>query len=282
MNLQQAFYYLKENLTGLYDAQEATFIAHALLEHITGLSKIDRLMKKTDLLSPEQLADYHEASKKLIAGKPLQQVIGYAWFLERKFKVNEHVLIPRPETEELVYWVTNDWKEIPRFISILDIGTGSGCIPISLKLGLENATVTSFDISDDALNVARINGFDLDADVRFYKDDILNPLNTKDKFDVIVSNPPYIPESERENMHTNVKDHEPALALFTPSDDPLLFYKAIADFAKQHLKERGAVYCELHLDHAILTKEMFEEKGYKTDLRKDMHGNWRMLKAWTG
>jgi release factor glutamine methyltransferase len=237
-------------------------------------------MKKEDLLNAAQMETFEKGRRELLKGRPLQYVTGVAWFAGQDYKVNEHVLIPRPETEELVDWVVADCKDKPE-LSILDIGTGSGCIPISLKLGLPAAVVTSCDISADALRVAKENARNLKADVTFIKTDFLNQKMWYNfaKYDVIVSNPPYIPRSEYEKMHTNVRDHEPEIALFVANEDALVFYRNIAEFAKEHLNEGGNIYCELHKDHAEETERMFKVKGYSTELRADMNGNLRMLKA---
>ncbi|MBL7719000.1 MAG: peptide chain release factor N(5)-glutamine methyltransferase [Flavipsychrobacter sp.] len=274
-----AFYQLKNALQSLYDTQEAAAIAHELLYSITGLEKMDRLMKKDELLTNGQQQAYNNGKAELLIGRPLQYVTGVAWFMGRRFRVNEQVLIPRPETEELVDWIVKDFKE-KADITILDIGTGSGCIPISLQLALPSSTVLSCDISEGAINMAKENTRAIGADVSFIKTDFLNQKMwyNFDKYDVIVSNPPYIPQKEYENMHTNVRDHEPALALFVPSDDALLFYRNIAEFANEHLNDGGTIYCELHKDHAMETEKMFKGYGYKTELRKDMHGNDRMIK----
>lgn len=274
-----AFYHLKNELQSLYDAQEAAAIAHELLYAITGLDKMDRLMKKDVLLTPTEQTQYDLGKSGLLTGKPLQYVTGVAWFMGREFKVDEHVLIPRPETEELVDWIIKEYKD-KQDISILDIGTGSGCIPISLQLALPGATTLSCDVSEQAIDVAKENARKLEADVSFIKTDFLNQKMwyNFEQYDVIVSNPPYIPQKEYENMHTNVRDHEPSLALFVPDDDALLFYRNIAEFGKTNLKPDGVIYCELHKDHAEETERMFREKGYKTELRKDMNGNERMIR----
>jgi release factor glutamine methyltransferase len=275
-----AFYQLKNDLQSLYDAQEAAAIAHELLYTITGLEKIDRLMKKDALLTPTEQTRYDLAKAGLLTGKPLQYVTGKAWFFGKQFKVDEHVLIPRPETEELVDWIVKDHAGRHN-ITILDIGTGSGCIPISLQLALPHATTLSCDISEEAIKVAKENARKLEADVSFIKTDFLNQKMwyNFDKYDVIVSNPPYIPQKEYADMHTNVRDHEPSLALFVPDDDPLLFYRNIAEFGKTNLNTNGHIYCELHKDYAVDTETMFKEKGYITELKMDVHGNLRMLRA---
>lgn len=277
----EAFYDLKKNLQSVYDEREAAAIAHELLNHVTGLNKLDRLMQKDTELTDQQEIKYAAAAQKLLAGVPMQYVIGIAWFMEREFEVNEHVLIPRPETEELVYWIVQDYKGNDK-IDILDIGTGSGVIPVSLKLAMPDATVSAIDISEQALEVAARNAEWHHAEIAFAGMDILDPeqQNNTGIYDVIVSNPPYIPLSEKENMHVNVKDHEPSLALFVPSDDPQLFYRAIAQYGKSHLKAGGVIYCEVEATQGPETKRVFEQMGYgKVELRKDMHDNWRMLKA---
>lgn len=281
LSYNDAFYQLKNRLQPLYDAQEAATIAHELMEHITGLGKLQRLSQKDELLIDGQLMQYESSAAELVAGKPLQYVLGYAWFMGRKFEVNNAVLIPRPETEELVQWIADDNKDSSG-ITILDIGSGTGCIPISLKLALPGAMVTSCDISEGALIVARHNAKLANAEVEWLQLDFLNEKlrKTLPEYAVIVSNPPYIPAGEERTLHDNVIKYEPHLALFVPDDDALLFYRTIADFGKEHLETGGAIYCELHVDHAVATKAMFLEKGYaQVSLKEDMHGNLRMLKA---
>lgn len=279
--LGQAFYDLKNELTSIYDEREAAAISHEILNHITGLSKLDRLMSKDEPLSDLEEVRYGEAYKQLAAGRPLQYVTGKAWFMEREYEVNEHVLIPRPETEELVHWILEDHKE-DKHIRVIDVGTGSGIIPISVKLAMPDADVTAIDISEAALEVAARNAARYAADVRFIGMDILDTeqQNNTGLYHVIVSNPPYIPVSEKVNMHSNVKDHEPAIALFVPDDDALLFYRTIAQYGRSHLEPHGKIYCELEVNHAAETKQLFEQMGYvDVEIRKDMHDNWRMIKA---
>ncbi len=183
----------------------------------------------------------------------------------KEFGVNEHVLIPRPETEELVQWVINDWKSREEAIKILDIGTGSGCIPISLRFALTQADVTSCDISSDALAVAKENATTMQTVIEFIQLDFLDvsQRNKLVSYDIIVSNPPYIPASEKEKLHANVKDHEPGIALFVPDNDALVFYHAIAFFGKEHLNNNGYIYCELDAGHAMECKALFEKPGTK-------------------
>lgn len=281
LTIGRAFYDLKDTLRTLYDDREAAAIAHEMLNYITGLDKSRRLLHKDDTLTSEQQARYNIAKTDLISGKPLQYVTGVAWFLGREFMVNNAVLIPRPETEELVQWMISDFgnKENQK---ILDIGTGSGCMPISLKLALPQADIMACDISLEALDVAKANAERLGADVKLLQLDFLNEEQREElgAFNIIVSNPPYIPELEQERIHTNVKDHEPHIALFVPDNDPLIFYKAIASFATDHLTAKGYIYCELDAGHAQATKELFVNQGYAdVELKEDMHGNLRMLRV---
>ncbi|RYE22725.1 MAG: peptide chain release factor N(5)-glutamine methyltransferase [Sphingobacteriales bacterium] len=280
LSYNKAFYSLKNALQPLYDAQEAAAIAHEVLEHITGLSKMQRLIDKDNLLTDTQQQQYDSMQAALLKGIPMQYVLGHAWFMGRQFMVDDNVLIPRPETEELVQWIIDDHRDKTN-LSILDIGTGSGCIPISSQLVLPHATVTSCDISEGALNTARKNATTLGADVNFLQRDILNEREQQqlDTYDIIVSNPPYIPINEKETLHENVRNHEPGLALFVPENDPQLFYREIAKFALNHLKPGGQLYFELHVDYAQETEALLKTMGYTTELRKDMHGNWRMVRG---
>jgi release factor glutamine methyltransferase len=241
---------------------------------------LQRITDKDKLLTEEQGQLLAACKDKLAAGMPMQYVLGYAWFMGRRFIVNEHVLIPRPETEELVQWIADDYKETDP--AILDIGTGSGCIPVSLKLLLSKAKVSAIDVSAEALEVARTNAKSLDADVVFQQMNFLDTgaWESLPQYDVIVSNPPYIPETERLTLAAHVREYEPGLALFVPGDDALLFYRHIAEFGMMHLLQEGSIYCELHVDYATATEELFKSMGYSfTELRADMHGNLRMLKA---
>lgn len=279
-NYSQAYYQLVGKLQPLYDVQEAQAIAHEVMHEITGQDKLQRLMDKDKLLTEEQEIRYGQMEAELIAGRPLQYVLGYAWFMGKRYKVNEQVLIPRPETEELVAWIIDDAGSVNTQLNILDIGTGSGCIPIALKQALSAAAVTSCDISKGALAVAKENAANMNAGMEFIQTDFLDDTQWQllGMYDVIVSNPPYIPIAEKDGLHANVRAYEPATALFV-ADDALVFYKAIASFGRQHLNSSGSIYCELHRDYAVATKALFEEQGYAVELRKDMHGNWRMLKA---
>ncbi len=267
-------------LTAIYDNREAAAIANIAMESITSSDRLQRIVKRDEALTESQQTSYYQYKDLLLLGTPIQYCTHQTIFMGNEYYVDNRVLIPRPETEELVDWILSDNKE--QTVSILDIGTGSGCIPISLKEGLADANITSLDISKGALEVAQKNATTHQAEINFQEFDFLNESqwDTLGRYNIIVSNPPYIPVSEQKNMHINVKDHEPQEALFVPEDDALLFYRKIALFGKQHIEDNGTIYCELHIDHAHQTKELFQQEGYASvEIRKDMHGNWRMLKA---
>lgn len=285
LTYSKAFYSLKDKLQPLYDEGEATSIAHLFLEHVTGLSKLDRLARKDEALSDKQERAYNKAMPELIKGRPLQYITGSAWFMGQEFIVNEHVLIPRPETEELVQWILDEAKSYK--LKILDIGSGSGCIGLSLRKKLKQSVLTCVDISGAALEILQTNiPWVLPEGERdrikllcmdFLDEHVRN--EALQRYDIIVSNPPYIPKSEEKKMHANVTAYEPHVALFVPDNDALVFYRAIAEAGPEHLKQGGAIYCELDAAHAEETKALFEEMGYSAEIRKDMHGNLRMLKA---
>jgi len=281
ISLNDAFYRLKNGLAGLYDPGEGAAIAHQLLEWLTGKGRLERLDHKNMLLTGDQWERLQEAQARLLRAEPLQYIIGAQWFLGRKFAVSKEVLIPRPETEELVQWILDDNRDRQE-LKLLDIGTGSGCIAVSLQAARPDWKVIACDISPGALAVAAANAATHSAAVSFRELNFLEERHWKelDIYDIIISNPPYIPEAYREGMDRNVAEHEPAVALFVPDNDPLLFYRKIAAFGKDHMARDGSIYCELHLDHAGDTAALFIESGYNDAvLRKDMNGNDRMLRA---
>lgn len=282
MTLHEAFNTLKTELNQLYPEQEAQAIAHEVMENITQLPKIDRLMSKGQLLNSSQQNEWDYIRDELLQGKPMQYVLGKSYFMGKEFRVDEHVLIPRPETEELVIWILNDWAQNKEGKSIVDIGTGSGCIPISLKAEWPESQINACDVSLGALAVAQKNASHLGQDINFFEQNILDKSlwHHLPQYDIIVSNPPYIPINEITTMETNVHEHEPHLALFVVDTDRFLFYRIIAQLGKTKLKEGGAMYCEIHRDFPEETKAVFESEGYTNiELRKDMHDNWRMIKV---
>lgn len=281
ITLNDAFYTAREKLTPQYGQQEATAIAHEVLEDITGLKKMDRLFRKDEALTKEQEDQWQMLLADLERGRPLQYATGKAYFMGYTFTVNEYVLIPRPETEELVDWIVTENGQRQNRLSILEIGSGSGCIATTLKKLLPDSLITSCDISREALKVARMNAAWLQADVTWIETDFLDEKNWEQfgEFDLLVSNPPYIPAGEKESIDKHVKDFEPETALFVPDNDPLLFYRKMAHFGQIHLKSGGSIYCETHRDYAADTELLFREEGYTTSLRQDLHGNNRMIRA---
>lgn len=281
MTIQEARSYLQTQLVTLYESREAANITDWVMESLTGLSKSARLVKANELLTTDQkvLLDQHLSD--LLRHRPVQYVLGESWFHGLRFHVNENVLIPRPETEELIDWIIQEHQHQQQ-LHILDIGTGSGCIPIALKKSLPHATVYSCDISAGALEVAKKNATDLEADVHFIQQNILDASLWEQLpvVDIIVSNPPYIPDNNKESMHANVLDHEPHLALFVSNNDPLTFYRTIAELSGKKLKENGVVYAEIHEDLGAATLALFQEKGFgRVTLRRDMQEKDRMIKA---
>ncbi len=213
-------------------------------------------------------------------GKPIQYILGETEFYGMRFFVNENVLIPRPETEELIEWILTDVKY--SFVNIIDLGTGSGCIPIVLKKNLKEAKVTAIDISQKALDLAKINAEYHHTHIDFKKVDFLNDnIDHLGKFDIIVSNPPYIANEESHSMDENVTKFEPEIALFVPDNDPLIFYKKIIEFAQNNLKKEGKIYLEINQHLAEETRDLFLGNFEVVELKKDISGNDRMICAHT-
>ena len=281
MTIQDARAYLQLQLTAVYENREAANITDWVLESLTGLSKSARLVRQQEQLTTDQKALLDQHLPDLLRHRPVQYVLGESWFHGLRLYVNENVLIPRPETEELVDWIISEHQQQQQ-LRILDIGTGSGCIPIALKLALPQATVYSCDVSAGALEVAKQNAADLEADIHFIQQNILDASLWEQlpEVDLIVSNPPYIPEHNKETMHANVLEHEPHLALFVSNGDPLTFYRAIAELSVIKLKDDGAVYAEIHEDLGAATLALFQEKGFgRVTLRHDMQEKDRMIRA---
>ena len=282
MTIQSAQQQAITALKLLYDDREAANIADWVMEHITGKKRIDRLLDKQASFSEEQTQQLQSILSELSTHKPVQYVLGEAWFAGMRFFVNDAVLIPRPETEELIFWIAevikNDKLKIK---NLIDIGTGSGCIPISLQKKISDVAISSIDISVDALAVAKQNAVTLDAIVNFIQLDFLEEANWAHLpvFDIIVSNPPYIKQSEESNMSKNVLAFEPALALFVPDEDALLFYRKIVLFAKTHLSQNGMIFLEINEALGNEVVSLFKKNGFETELKKDLQGRDRMVKA---
>ena len=293
---------LWRRLASIYDTDEAKAIVRWMLDVRFGLSLTDIVCGKTDELNEEECAELEGMMQRLEKGEPVQYVMGVAEFCGRRFHVEPGVLIPRPETGELCE-IISEAREYQRDDQILDIGTGSGCIAITLALELPCAKVIAWDISEKALSIAKKNAEALGAEVTFEQRDILqyrensnifltipeqdsptrslshlSPLSSK--YDLIVSNPPYVCNREKATMERHVLEHEPHLALFVPNDDPLLFYRAITHFAKEALKPNGLLYFELNPLYACETEAMVRELGFsETEIKQDMFGKQRFLKA---
>jgi release factor glutamine methyltransferase len=279
---------LWRQLTQVYDDYEAKAIARMVYEVRFGLMPSDLFIGKDTQLSTDDQKLLAEITQRLLTGEPIQYVLGEAEFGGRTFHVEPGVLIPRPETYELCQWIMEERrgkKEEGRNTSILDIGTGSGCIACTLAAELADAEVTAWDISDDALRIATENAKRTNVHVSFEKVDVLNTslLNRERPatgLDIIVSNPPYICNKERATMERNVLEHEPELALFVPDDDPLLFYRTIARFAAKTLNPGGALYFEINPLYVSEMQQMLSEEGFShTEIRNDQFGKQRFTKS---
>lgn len=275
MTLRSLFTTYSEKLQPIYGKQEAESLLFWLFEAFLKKGKMDLLKDEALAEIPENL---QTAFSQLLEKKPIQYILGEAPFYGRAFKVNASVLIPRNETEELVHLIIKENKKLN--LRILDIGTGSGCIPISLALEIPSSKVFALDISKEALDVAKENAKNHEASIDFFQIDILSEEIPINELDIIVSNPPYVCESEKSLMHENVLNFEPHLALFVKDNDPLVFYKIIAQKAKSALKSSGKLYFEINEALGQKVKDLLEEQGYKEiSVLKDLNNKDRMVKA---
>lgn len=278
---QTFFQELRSRLQPLYEADEAVAIAKLFLASATGFSYTQALTADRPI-PPVTAQMIAEGIEQLAKGRPVQYVLGRTTFCDHSFRCDERALIPRPETEELVHWVLETVSGTDP-IRILDVGTGTGCIAISLALALPHAQVTALDISPDALALARSNAERLGARIQFKQGDFLShpeALFPGGRFDMIVSNPPYIPQQEAETMHRNVRDYEPAQALFVPNADALLFYRHLAEAGPALLHPDGQFFCETHRDFADAAADLFRTYGFReVTLRKDGFDAPRMVRA---
>ena len=275
----------RKELESLYPKEEIeTFLFFSFSEYF-GFSRSDMVLKKELRLSESELLKFFRVIRKLKLHVPIQYILGNSEFYGLKLNVNEHVLIPRPETEELVDWIIKDVTLSVvegQSLKILDIGTGSGCIAIALKKNMPDAEVYALDISENALAVAKENAAINNAEINFLQGDILNTFSPSHPltFSLIVSNPPYITENEKPAMSANVLDHEPHTALFVPDNDALLFYRAILDFAKEKLAAGGKIYFELNSTYAAAVAGLAADKGFiDCIIREDVNCNQRMFRC---
>ncbi|MBN9351488.1 MAG: peptide chain release factor N(5)-glutamine methyltransferase [Chitinophagaceae bacterium] len=277
MTSKHAFELLKNELASLYEKREAENIADWVLENIMQEKRWERNRNLSPMTQSQQEL-FEKYRKELLNFRPVQYVLHEAFFYGMKFFVDENVLIPRPETEELVDHVI---KENPTAKSILDIGTGSGCIPVALKKKISSAEVSAVDVSEGALKVALKNAELNQVKINFSTLDILNQKewDTLPSFEIIVSNPPYVTPQEKSTLSPNVVNFEPSVALFVPENDPLLFYKVIFHFAQQKLNPGGKVYLEVNESYARDVSDYFEKNGWRTEILRDMYGKERMVKA---
>lgn len=288
MDYPVTYHQLWSSLLHLYDADEARAIIRMVLDSRFGMTLTDIACGGVEKLSTGQTAELMPMVGRLRDGEPVQYVLGEAWFCGRPFHVGPGVLIPRPETEQLCRMIIDRFKTStlnPQPSNILDIGTGSGCIAITLALSLPGARVSAVDISDEALRTARRNAMELKANVSFSKQDILSPP-PPDRggpgrgFSIIVSNPPYVTEGEKKGMRANVLFYEPSAALFVPDDDPLLFYRAIARYAAGNLAAGGCLYLEINPLFADRLKTMLTRDAFiDVQVINDCFGRQRFVKA---
>jgi release factor glutamine methyltransferase len=276
--VRESFQHFQLLIGSTYEADEARSISQIVFKEILGYDTIKLILNENELLPAPLFEQLDQVAYLLNQHKPIQYILGFEEFMGIKLYVNENVLIPRPETEELVQWIVEDYKQ-QKNLTIADIGTGSGCIAISLKKIIPQAFVHAIDVSKSALDIASKNALHTQQEIHFHQLNILND-DLPTKFDVLVSNPPYVLESEKMQMRKNVLDFEPSLALFVPDDDPLLFYKRIAMLAEQQLNDAGTLYFEINESYAAETQKLFSENAWHTpELRNDIRGKARMLKA---
>ncbi len=276
-NLHQDFLGQCRNV---YSDGEAAAITSIIFECVTGLYKSDIILNPDRILSEEENIRLQQCLKEVLDHRPVQYITNEAWFHQMKLHVCEDVLIPRPETEQLVeitICFLNDRQEQ----RVIDIGTGSGCIPVVIKWNVPSAQVTAIDVSEAALRIAEKNATEHKTEICFLQNNFLNVEEWKKLgvYDVIVSNPPYIPLQEKDSLDKNVQFYEPHLALFVDDESPLLFYEKIALFGKEHLAKSGEIFMEVHEKYANAVSDYFRNNGYETKTIKDMFGKFRIVTA---
>ena len=288
MNIKKFRDYFNKTLKKLYPTSEIDTFLFLLLEEYLNFKRIDIVLKSNFEISPEDLILLRSSTKLLEQEIPIQYILGKTEFYGFPFILNEHVLIPRPETEELISSILENVLKTKSFhtnanekqLKILDIGTGSGCIPISLKKSLPFAEITAIDVSNEALTIAKKNAVLNKVDINLTQQDILNTTSLNQLYDVIVSNPPYVRESEKKEIKNNVLNNEPHMALFVEDNNPLVFYNKIAELAKNHLTKNGTLFFEINQYLGKETVELIKLKGFnKIQLKKDIFGRDRIIIA---
>ena len=269
-----------DELSTVYDEREARAITKIVLEKVLDLQSHKLFLERFRILTAYQVETLNQILTRLLTHEPVQYVLEEADFFGLKFKVNQHVLIPRPETEELVDWIISEIRNQKSEIKILDIGTGSGCIPISIAKKFPEAHIEAVDISEQALKVAEENSLLNQTQVKFYKCDILNDERAANKYDIIISNPPYISLTEKASLAENVLKFEPHLALFATTDDDLIFYRKISENAKRALKPNGKLFFEIHHTKGEDIVALMQNFGFvNIEIRKDLSEKDRMVKG---
>ena len=275
-NAKTIFRELSDQLTSVYDADEAKNIAYLILEEVTALDKTDILIEKPYQLSGEPKEKISNIIERLLMHEPIQYILGKAAFYGFELSVNEYVLIPRQETEELVDWIIKSDHQVN---NMLDIGTGSGCIPIALAKHYPSRRVHAWDVSAGALAVAKENAAANEVNIRFHLVDVLDQV-PDEEFDLIVSNPPYVLKEEKAEMQTNVLDHEPGTALFVPNQDPLLFYRRICEMSVSHLNSSGWLYFEINEKYGQKVMDLMNDHQFTNiEIRQDLNGKDRMVRG---
>jgi len=278
MTIKEISSHFKTELTGKYPESEIESFTFIVLHALMSYKPYEVYLHVNEEITPDVQGQIYLIIEQLKQNRPIQYIIGETEFYGLRFYTDESVLIPRQETEELVKWILDDNKNFSG--KIIDIGTGSGCIAVSLAKHLSDSMVYGIDISLDALKVARNNALLNNVIAEFMQYDIIEkPLGDIGKFDIIVSNPPYVTLNQKSAMEANVLLYEPHLALFVPDDDPLIFYKSIAIFTKKFLSDNGSLYLEVNEVYGPECEELYSKEGYKTQLRKDLNGKYRMIKA---
>lgn len=268
------------SLSEIYEPDEVMSFFYMLSEKVLNLKRVDVAMSLEKELSSTEIEEFKEANRRLLDQEPIQYILGDTYFYGLSFLVNKHVLIPRPETEELVDWVLKDSENNNNTLKILDIGTGSGCIAISLAKNLPNAKVYAIDISEKAIEVAKENAQRNGVSVTFIHENILEASDLSQDFDIIVSNPPYVRALEKKEVKPNVLNNEPHRALFVSDSDPLIFYNKITELAKKRLTPKGSLYFEINQYLGSETADMIKDLGFDSvELRRDLYNNERMIRA---